>query len=927
MFRKILLLMCLGLICTQSMAFELIGEKPPTIYVENTEEQVVFTALDLFCADLELVSGKKAHVSTTHKNPTIIIGTLGKSSLITQLTTAGQLSVNELKGAWEAFQIQVLNKDGNRMLVVVGSDKRGTAYGIMELSRLIGVSPWVWWADSTPDKKTKLNIPDTYFTSQQPSVQYRGFFINDEGGGFMPWSTLTYENTPNKGATGPKTYERVFELLLRLRANVLWPAMHPCTVPFYFMNGNKEMADKYGIVMGTSHCEPLMCCASEWDKSKYGDYNYVTNKKTITDYWTSRLKEVGKYENFYTIGLRGIHDVEMEGASTLDEQTTLLTQAITDQRELLKQQVNKEVTQLPQLFVPYKEVLPIYENGLNVPDDVTLMWCDDNYGYLTRLSNEEEQKRSGGAGIYYHVSYWGRPHPYILLSATSPSLVYWQMKKAWDAQARKIWILNVGDIKPAEYDIEFFMDMAWNIDRFNPTNMYEAQEQWLAREFGAEPARQINPLRNEYYRLAHIRKPEFMGWSRIEVGPTRARTPVEDSEFNPYAFGDEIYQRLEAYQQLVDRTIEAGRQLPPYKQDAYNQLVQFPICASAEMNKKLLYAQKARLYARYNLPVANEYAQKSLAAFQAADSLMNDYNQVMSNGKWNHMMQKPGWPVPVYEKPDLPQQVQASNSKQVMLWMENAPEPVKQEGSMKLTPFVVPTGTATYLSVFSRDGKAIAWSVRQKPDWITIEEEPTGLTGEKRINFSICMDKWKHRSEQATCTLLLNGQKYTFALEASQASGTIPTEYNKMVVIDTSKPVNGYGKHTPIQGLGYSCAALSMQTGKEQALRYKIQTSSTGKAIVRTYLLPNHPLQGSNIRYAISIDNGPYQVVSFKSGLEHRDEDWKANVLRNQSVTLTQHNITHPGEHTISIYAVDEGVILDQLMLDFQPDRKFYEIH
>jgi len=224
------------------------------------------------------------------------------------------------------------------------------------------------------------------------------------------------------------------------------------------------MADKYGIVMATSHCEPLMRnSAGEWDAKKYGQYNYLTNKDSIISYWTERLKKVGQSENIYTIGMRGVHDGQMQGVKTLDEHTKALNLIIQDQRNLLSRYVNADVTKVPQVFVPYKEVLSVYDNGLQVPDDVTLIWCDDNYGYITRLSNEQERKRKGGSGVYYHISYWGRPHDYLWLCTTSPAQIYTEMKRAWDYGAQKLWILNVGDIKPGEYDTEFFMDLAWNI--------------------------------------------------------------------------------------------------------------------------------------------------------------------------------------------------------------------------------------------------------------------------------------------------------------------------------------------------------------------------------------------------------------------------------------------------------------------------------
>ena len=911
-------------------AFPLLGEKKTTIIeIDKSEDKVVQTALEIFSSDLELVSGQRPLLNKDLLNNSILIGTIGKNRYIDQLISSKKISVTEIQHKWEAFQIQIITQENKKILVIAGSDSRGTAYGILELSRLIGVSPWVWWADSTPEKQTKLDIPDDYFNRQQPSVQYRGIFLNDEDWGLMPWSSTNFEPSSRKGQIGSKTYAKIFELLLRLRANTLWPAMHESTIPFYFVEGNKEMADKYGIVMGTSHCEPLMRnSAGEWDKNKLGDYNYLTNKETVKNYWIERLQEAGKYENFYTIGMRGVHDGKMEGVKTLDEQTSVLSQVIKDQRELLRKYVNKDINSIPQSFVPYKEVLSIYENGLEVPEDITLTWCDDNYGYITRLSNQEEQKRSGGAGVYYHVSYWGRPHDYLWLCTTSPAQIYWQMKKAWDTNGRKLWILNVGDIKPAEYVTEFFLDMAWNIDKINGQNIYENQEKWYEREFGEELSGQISSILNEYYRLANIRKPEFMGWSRVEEYSAikNGHTPVIDTKFNPYIFGDEIYNRLKAYNQISEQAIELEKRIPESKKAAYFQLVQYPVCASAEMNKKLLYAQKSRLYASLNLPVANEYAEKSMNAYHTIAGLTHTYNQDMMKGKWNGMMDMKPRDLYVFQQPTLSEKIISQNNNDILIWLENQSQPIQNEKYIPLPNFINPSGTKTFMSVFSFNEKSLDWSIKFKPDFLNVYEEDTNLRGEKRICFEIDKNKVKSNTHIGECILIINNQEYTFKLKANNIRKEMPVEYNELVIINTAnyekKDIENYPQQ--IQGLGYSRKALQLNIGKENAITYKIHTYSTGDAVIRTCMIPNHPVNGNDIRYVISVDDEEPQIISFKT--EFRSEDWKINVLRNQSVNITHHNLKKTGEHTITIYALDDGVILDQMMLDFKPDRKFYEI-
>ena len=925
--RFILSISIFSILSSSLSAFPLISEKHTYITIGKNEFPVVYTALDIFKADMELVSGKKYVVSDHVVNGSILIGTIGQNEYINRLIAEKKVSVDSIIGKWEAFQIQSIKYNEKQLLVVIGSDKRGTAYGILELSRLIGVSPWVWWADSKPDKKTRLVLADDYLNIQQPSVQYRGIFINDEDLGFMPWSTQTLEKAPRKGATGPNAYAKVFELMLRLRANTIWPAMHECTVPFYKVEGNKEMADKYGIVIGTSHCEPLLRnSASEWDKKKYGEYNYVTNSKTLVNFWNERLEEAGQYENLYTIGLRGVHDVGMEGANTLDEKTGILDQVFKDQRMLLKKHVGKDITKIPQVFVPYKEVLPIYENGLKVPDDITLMWCDDNYGYLTRLCTPEEQKRTGGAGIYYHLSYLGRPHQYIWLSSTQPSMVYWQMKQAWNYGARKIWIVNVGDIKPAEYDIEFYLDMAWDINKVNESNIYQVQKKWLQREFGQEFAERLNFIRNEYYRLAHIRRPEFMGWCRQEVtGYKNRRTPVEDSELNPYMFGDEIFTRLKAYDAIAGETKEIGKRIPKAKKEAYFQFIEFPVYASAEMNKKLLYAQKARLYAKYGLPVANEYRTKSNIAFDSIVSLVNYYNKELSGGKWDNMMFREAWGAPVYEKAPLPEIVPTKVNNDILIWPENYSKPITTDKTIKLAPFVHPVGEKMFVSVFTYNGKKPEWRIQKKPTWLDVIDEGLDLSGETRFVFAINPTQLKTEQLHEECTIKINETLYTFELEVKSINKNTPIEYNNMVVIDINKFSGNANRAIPIEGLGYSTKAISLTKGIENAITYKINTTSSGSANIRICMLPNHPVTSEDIRYAISVDNESPKIISIQTDYKNRDEAWKINVLRNQSVTNLEHFFDKSGEHNITIYALDDGIILDQLFVDFLIDRRCYE--
>ena len=581
---RVLLLSCILLLNHHKLisANFVLGEKQSLLIAfDKQESPVVHTALEIFCSDYAKVFGDSCRVVGNAAK--LLVGTVGVSQVVEQLP----IRTKKLKRLSQGFLIKVLD-DGT--LVVVGSDAHGTAYGLMELSRLIGVSPWEWWADVTPERQENFVLHKGYETLQSPSVEYRGIFINDEDWGLMPWSYRTYEQGHPKGVIGPMTHERVFELMLRLRVNLFWPAMHECTHPFFLTEGNREVAACYGIYIGGSHCEPMASStAGEWPLRGNGAYDYVNNADAVRDFWQQRVREVAGQEVIYTVGMRGVHDGKMQGAKTIIEQKNVLQSVIADQRQLLKEHVNADVTKVPQVFIPYKEVLDVYHAGLQVPEDITLMWCDDNYGYIRHFPTKEERSRVGGNGIYYHVSYWGRPHDYLWLCTVSPGLIHQQMTAAYDNGIRKMWVLNVGDIKPCEYQIELFMDMAWNIQAVREEGVEQHLKNFMTREFGVKNANELQPTLLEHYRLAYIRKPEFMGNTRVEEKTPEYKI-VKDLPWSE-AY---IRQRMSAYERLSDDVERIAKNIRTDRKTAYYQLVQYPVQATAQMNIKHLSAQLAR---------------------------------------------------------------------------------------------------------------------------------------------------------------------------------------------------------------------------------------------------------------------------------------------------------------------------------------------
>jgi hypothetical protein len=465
----------------------------PGICISAGDAPVVGIAANALAGDLRSVTKLPVGPVQTEAcagSPVILIGTLDHSSLIDSLRRSGKLDTSAIEHQWESYVLTLVRnpmKGVPQALVIAGSDRRGTAYGVFELSREIGVSPWSWWADVPTMQQSAIYLRQTTVVHGPPTVRYRGIFLNDEDWGLRPWAAQGPDR--DIGNIGPHTYEHVFELLLRLRANTLYPAMHPGTTAFNAIPENALLADRYAIVMGSSHSEALLRNnVGEYSESKDGPWDFATNASRITQYWQDRLRTNGKFENLYTVGMRGVHDSGMEGQHSLQQQVSLLEHVFDVQRTLLRQYVNPNVEDVPQVFWIYKEVLDVYRAGLHVPDDVTLGWSDDNYGYIREFPTASERTRKGGSGVYYHVSYWGEPHDYLWLCTTPPALIREEMTKAYDLGARRIWILNVGDLKPAEGDIDYFLTLAWDAESTRRLTQQQWLVHWLAEQFPAASA-------------------------------------------------------------------------------------------------------------------------------------------------------------------------------------------------------------------------------------------------------------------------------------------------------------------------------------------------------------------------------------------------------------------------------------------------------
>lgn len=614
--------------------FSLVSNNTATsILVDNNDIEVVKIAAKAFASDVKLITGiepliQSAPTQTLH----VIVGTLGKSTLIDQIAQSGKIDKSRLEGKWETFCIAVVDnpvQGVNKALVIAGSDPRGTAFGIFEMSRKMGVSPWVWWADVTPKPRNTIYVSgDQVFGP--PSVKYRGMFLNDEDWGLKPWSAKNMDTSINggKGDIGPKAYEKIFELMLRTKSNYMWPAMHACTKAFWWYAGNPEVARKYAIIMGSSHCEPMLRdnedewrvnFAVEYPGVTKGEWNWKINQTVITNYWIDRVKQSKDNEAVYTLGMRGVHDSQMLGYNTDKERAEALKLIIAAQRDILQTYLGKQKETVPQLFCPYKEALLHYNQGINLPTDVTLLWPDDNHGYVRQLSDPTEQLRSGGGGVYYHLSYLGGPQEYLWLSSISPALISYEMSKAYAMNSKNIWVFNVGDLKPAEYEYQFAMDLAWDINAWTPEKANEYARHWAEEHFGSELADEIGDIKTTYTELAASGKPEHVHVSTLSV--------------------KEIEQRLTDYNALVEKVKNVEARVPDRLKAAYFELILYPAEGAAAMNEKILGAKLSFDYMNSGkTKEALEMAERSKNAYLKIRDLTYTYNKVNVSGKWDGIM-------------------------------------------------------------------------------------------------------------------------------------------------------------------------------------------------------------------------------------------------------------------------------------------------
>ncbi len=587
------------------------------IYMDTNDCKGVSYAAHALLKDIKSVSGATATLTSDAGflkkadtvRPAIIVGTIGHSAAIDQLVKQKRINGNLLKGKREKFIITLINGQ----LVIAGSDRRGTIYGIYELSQQMGVSPWYDWADVPVEHHDSIFVNKGIYTDGEPAVRYRGIFLNDEA----PCLTSWVKNTYGTGYGDHRFYQRVFELVLRLRGNMMWPAMWGWA--FYADDPeNEKTADEMGVVMSTSHHEPMARNHQEYARNRkgWGPWNYQKNKASLQKFFREGIERMKGTEQIVTIGMRGDGDEAMSA----EADTKLMTNIINDQRKIIADVTGRKASETPQVWALYKEVLDYYDKGMKVPDDVTLLLCDDNWGDVRRVPNAKERKHKGGWGLYYHVDYVGAPRNSKMLNVTPVQNPWEQLTLAYENGIDRLWILNVGDLKPMEYPISQFMDMAWNPRKYDVNNITRHTRDWCAQQFGESQA-------DEAARILNL------------ICKYNGRCTPEMLNKNTYSLENGEWQEvINQYLQLEADALRQYNSLPASYHDAYRQIILFPIELMSNLHQMYFaQAQNHALYKQGN-PKANVWADECERLFKRDSLICDYYNHKMAGGKWNGMM-------------------------------------------------------------------------------------------------------------------------------------------------------------------------------------------------------------------------------------------------------------------------------------------------
>lgn len=917
-----------------------------SLYVDPADWPGVVRVVGDLQSDIERVTGRKAAISkdvASLQGNVIIVGTIGKSKVIDGLAKAGKIDTRSIAGKWESFFLQMVPEalpNVASALVIAGSDKRGTIYGVYDLSEQMGVSPWYWWADVPVRHRDAVYVKAGKYEQGEPSVKYRGIFLNDEAPDLSGWVAGKFGTVPRR--TDPPIppgvanynsafYTKIFEVILRLKGNYLWPAMWNNAFNEDDPN-NPRLADEYGIVMGNSHQEPMLRAQKEWDRRyqrTLGSWNYYKNPDVLQKFWREGIQRNKNYESIITIGLRGANDTPMIPGGTVAQSMALLEDIVAVQRKIIADEINPDVTKVPQLWCLYKEVQEYYEKGLRVPDDVTLLWAEDNWGNVRRLPTAQERQRQGGAGVYYHFDYVGGPRNYKWVNTNPLPKVCEQLTLAKEYGADRIWIVNVGHFKGLELPMEYFFHLAQDTKRWTIRNTGEFTRLWAAREFGPTHADAIAEILSKYGKYNGRRKPELLAPTTYSLTDYReADTVVAD--FNALAAqAQEIYDKL-----------------PSEAKDAFYELVLFPTKACAQVNELYVAAGKNALYARQGRASANDLAGEVERIFKADADLMAYYNRTFAGGKWNHFMDQVHIGYTIWQDPprnvmprvtriELPQAAALGVAVEgsALTWPGAAGDPC-------LPTFDAFNRQHQYVDVFNRGQAPFEYTAVPSVPWIVLSAPKGTITKEQRLAVSVDWTKAPQGLATGTVKVTRAGGETVTVKVASFNPTEVTREtldgfvgaqgYVSIEAEHFTKNISaGSVRWEKVEDYGRTSSALTIQPvtaasvtppQDSPCLEYRMYLFDPHEVKVRAIVAPTlNFVPDRALRYGISFDDQPPQVIDIvPKGFDARNgnRDWEESVRNACRTIQSAHTLSGSGYHTLKLWMVDPGVVVQKIVVD-----------
>ncbi len=907
-----------------------------TLVVSSADFPGVIRAFNDLQQDIFRVTGRKPDLvpdNLTAARNVVIVGTIGKSPLIDDLVKHRIINPDELTGKWEKYIIKTVRNPMpgvETALIIAGSDKRGTIFGIYDLSEQIGVSPWHYWADVPVKTKNNIYIKPGTYTIGEPAVKYRGIFINDEAPALRNWATETF------GDLNHKFYEKVFELLLRNKANYLWPAMWIPSMFYVDDPLNPKVADEYGIVISTTHHEPMMRAHNEWQHVNGGEWNYRTNKEELQQFWKGGVERIGNFESFITVGMRGDGDEAMTEETAID----FLQEIITDQRKIIADVTGKPAEKTPQLWAIYKEVQDYWLKGMRVDDDIMVLLCDDNWGNVGILPRKEYLGRKGGFGMYYHFDYVGAPVSYRWQNVTQIERTWEQMKLTYDYGVRELWLVNVGDIKPMEFPISFFLDYAWNPDAIQASDLPGYYVRWAKRLFGDLHTDEIAELLALYTKYNSRRTHEMLKPDTYSI--------------ENYREADRI---IDEFRQLLERSTRVYNQLPERYKSAFYQLVHSPIEMSCNINEMYVAAGKNRLFGLQGRASANYYAEKTKELFFKDEELTRQYHEELEGGKWNHMMSQTkigytSWNHPRANMMPAVSYIQTRNVPTLGFMVEHGLNPAWGGHSVEGHPLFSPAFSyydpynlqEYYVEVFNMGEGILNYTIEAKNDWILLSKTEGSIRYDERVYVSIDWTKSPKGRASGQIVVKGAGKEYTVRVpirnDLPEVAGFV--ENNGVVSIDASnfsRKINSKDIYwTVVPNLGRTHSSLIAEpvnvprqkfTKDSPRLEYEFTLFDAGELTVEVFVSPTQDFKRQDgLHFAVSINNEEPQIININEGEDVPDYKyanwWMQSVGDRIKIRTSKHKVNEPGAHTLKIWMMDAGIVFQKFVIDAGGKRATY---